>query len=55
MSSLSFVYISQCFAHERSPNIQYKVLTYPKAQLSFESQRNLQNLCGNVHVMRRKA
>lgn len=55
MSSLSYFYINQCYAYERSQNIQHEVLTYTKAQLSFESQRNLQNLCANVHGMWRKA
>ena len=56
MSNLSFFYITQYCAHERrSTNTQIEVFTRTQAQLSFESQRNLQNLCANVHGMWGKA
>lgn len=56
MSSLSFFYNDQCCVNERrSKNIQNEVFARTKAQLSFESQGNLQDLCANVHGMWRKA
>ena len=55
MSSLSFLCLIECCAHERrSKNIQNNVLTCPKTPFSIEPLRNLQNLCSHVHGMRRK-
>lgn len=55
MPNLNYFYTVKYCAHERrSAGIQNEFQTCTKTRFLFEPQRNLQNLCTNVHGMWRK-